>query len=109
MMGYRYPEWVSPWEYCKLQDKAYGIACDLWDFDARAQAQGAVLDSPQGHVDEGERAALQSASAYLLVGGQVDVEAVLTHVLPIEQAQRGMELARTKAEGAIKVILSFER
>lgn len=40
--------------------------------------------------------------------GQVDVEAIATHVLPIEQAQRGIELARTKDDNAIKVILSFE-
>jgi L-iditol 2-dehydrogenase len=43
----------------------------------------------------------------LAASGQVDVEGILTHVLPIEEAQRGMELARTKDEGAIKVVLSF--
>lgn len=39
--------------------------------------------------------------------GQVDVEAIATHTLPIEQAQRGMELVHSKEDGAIKVILSF--
>jgi L-iditol 2-dehydrogenase len=39
---------------------------------------------------------------------QVDVSAIHTHTLPIEQAQRGMELAHTKDDGAIKVILTFE-
>lgn len=43
----------------------------------------------------------------LAVSGQVDVNAIATHVLPIEDAQRGMELASTKDNGAIKVILSF--
>jgi len=43
----------------------------------------------------------------LAASGQVDVDAIATHHLPIEQAQRGMELALTKDEGAIKVILSF--
>jgi L-iditol 2-dehydrogenase len=43
----------------------------------------------------------------LAVSGQVDVNAVATHVLPIEEAQRGMELASTKDDNAIKVILSF--
>jgi L-iditol 2-dehydrogenase len=43
----------------------------------------------------------------LAVSGQVDVNAIATHVLPIEEAQRGMELASTKDENAIKVILSF--
>jgi L-iditol 2-dehydrogenase len=39
---------------------------------------------------------------------QVDVSAIHTHTLPIDQAQRGMELAHTKDDGAIKVILTFE-
>lgn len=43
----------------------------------------------------------------LAVSGQVDVNAIATHVLPIEEAQRGMELASTKDNNAIKVILSF--
>jgi L-iditol 2-dehydrogenase len=43
----------------------------------------------------------------LAAGGQVDVEAIATHILPIEAAQRGLELADTKQDGAIKVILSF--
>jgi 2-desacetyl-2-hydroxyethyl bacteriochlorophyllide A dehydrogenase len=45
----------------------------------------------------------------LTASGLVDVEGIFTHVLPIEEAQRGMDLARTKADGAIKVILSFDR
>jgi len=48
------------------------------------------------------RAAIELAAA-----GQVDLDAVATHVLPLEQAQRGMELARTKKDGAIKVLLSL--
>jgi L-iditol 2-dehydrogenase len=44
----------------------------------------------------------------LAASGRVEVEAIATHHLPIEQAQRGMELALTKDEGAIKVILAFE-
>jgi L-iditol 2-dehydrogenase len=43
----------------------------------------------------------------LVVSGQLDANAVATHVLPIEEAQRGMELAMTKDNDAIKVILSF--
>ncbi len=42
----------------------------------------------------------------LAASGQVDVEAIATHLLPIEEAQRGVELAQTKNDGAIKVILS---
>jgi len=44
----------------------------------------------------------------LAATGQVDVEAIVTHRLPIEDAQRGMELALTKNDNAIKVILSFD-
>jgi L-iditol 2-dehydrogenase len=44
----------------------------------------------------------------LAASGQVDVEAIATHVLPIDEAQRGMELVDTKDDGAIKVILSFD-
>jgi 2-desacetyl-2-hydroxyethyl bacteriochlorophyllide A dehydrogenase len=43
----------------------------------------------------------------LAASGQVDVEAIATHVLPVEEAQRGMELVDTKDDGAIKVVLSF--
>ena len=45
----------------------------------------------------------------LAASGRVDVEGICTHVLPIEEAQRGVELARAKADGAIKVVLSFEQ
>jgi 2-desacetyl-2-hydroxyethyl bacteriochlorophyllide A dehydrogenase len=43
----------------------------------------------------------------LAASGQVDVEAIATHMLPIEEAQRGMELVDTKEDGAIKATLSF--
>jgi L-iditol 2-dehydrogenase len=43
----------------------------------------------------------------LAASGQIDVEAIATHRLPIEQAERGMELASTKNENAIKIILEF--
>lgn len=43
----------------------------------------------------------------LTASGQIDVEAIATHRLLIDDAQHGMELARTKDDGAIKVILCF--
>ena len=43
----------------------------------------------------------------LAASGQVDVLAIATHSLPIEQSQRGMEMVHTKADGAIKVLLNF--
>ena len=44
----------------------------------------------------------------LAVSRRVDVEGILTHVLPIEEAQRGLHLADTKEDGAIKVVLTFD-
>lgn len=43
----------------------------------------------------------------LAASGRVDVGGILTHHLPIEEAQRGMELAHSKADDAIKVVLHF--
>jgi L-iditol 2-dehydrogenase len=43
----------------------------------------------------------------LAASGRVDIEAIATHRLPIEQAQRGMELALTKNDNALKVLLEF--
>ncbi|MBC8253248.1 MAG: sorbitol dehydrogenase, partial [Ardenticatenia bacterium] len=44
----------------------------------------------------------------LAASGRVDVEAIVTHVLPIEEAARGMDLAHTKDDETIKVTFSFE-
>lgn len=60
-----------------------------------------VGSSMSNHGDV--RAALELAAS-----GLVDVDAVATHILPIEEAQRAMALACTKAEGTIKVLLSFD-
>jgi L-iditol 2-dehydrogenase len=46
-------------------------------------------------------------SMELAVSGQVDVSGIVTHQLPVEQAQLGMELASTKRDNAIKVVLKF--
>jgi L-iditol 2-dehydrogenase len=43
----------------------------------------------------------------LAASGQVDVGAIATHVLPVEDATRAVRLTRTKDDGAIKVILTF--
>jgi L-iditol 2-dehydrogenase len=61
-----------------------------------------VLGSNMANYEDVKRAIKWAAS------GQVDVEGISTHVLPIEEAQRGMELAHTKDDGAIKVVLSFD-
>jgi L-iditol 2-dehydrogenase len=44
----------------------------------------------------------------LCASGQVDVDAIATHQLPIEEAGKAMELTKSKKDGAIKVILRFD-
>ena len=44
----------------------------------------------------------------LAASGKVDVSGIHTHTLPFEEVQRGMEMAASKTDGAIKVILSYE-
>jgi L-iditol 2-dehydrogenase len=60
-----------------------------------------ILGSNMSNHDDVRRAIELGAS------GRVDVEAILSHVIPIEDAQRGVALAQTKDDGAIKVVLSF--
>ncbi len=55
-------------------------------------------------VHEDLQTAVRMAAA-----GDVDVEAVFTHLIPIEKAQQGLELAASKADDAIKVVLSFDQ
>jgi L-iditol 2-dehydrogenase len=43
----------------------------------------------------------------LAASGRVDVSGIHTHTLPFEEVQRGMEMAATKTDGAIKVILRY--
>lgn len=43
----------------------------------------------------------------LVASGRVDVTGIVTHHLPIEEAQHAMELAATKRDGAIKVLLDY--
>lgn len=43
----------------------------------------------------------------LVRDGLVDVEGIVTHHLSIDEAQKGMEIAKDKTDDAIKVILNF--
>lgn len=43
----------------------------------------------------------------LIADGKVQPEHIVTHHLPIDEAQRGFELAASKDDGAIKVMLQF--
>lgn len=41
----------------------------------------------------------------LIVEGKVDLSDIITHILPLDQAERGYEIFDTKMDGCIKVIL----
>ena len=43
----------------------------------------------------------------VIASGKIDPAHIVTHHLPIDEAQRGFELADTKDDGAIKVVLDF--
>ena len=76
------------------------LALDAYDIIGQEKQ---ILGSNMANYEDVQQAIEWAAS------GQVDVEGINTHVLPIEEAQRGMELAHTKDDGAIKVVLSFDR
>ena len=74
MMGYKEPNWVSPWEYCRLL-RSYGIPCSgpgLAATPQEALVEDAQAD-PFAHADPVEVAALYAATEYLLVGGTITV------------------------------------
>lgn len=45
----------------------------------------------------------------LIASGQVRAGAMVTHVLPLEEAQRAFDLAASKEDGAIKVVIDMEK
>ena len=45
---------------------------------------------------------------HLAATGRVDVEGILTHILPHREAQRAVQLAANKADGAVKVMLTYD-
>lgn len=73
----------------------------LTAYDIISKEKRIIGSSMSRHEDVREAIALAAS-------GRVDVEGIVTHVLPIEQAQYGMRLASTKEDEAIKVVLVFE-
>ena len=43
----------------------------------------------------------------IIAGGEIDVAPVLTHRLPFERAAHGYEMARTRSDGAIKIVIEM--
>ncbi|RME86023.1 MAG: alcohol dehydrogenase [Caldilineae bacterium] len=69
-------------------------------YDIIGKERHLIGSSMSNHQDVEEAIALAAEA-------RVDVEGIVTHILPIDEAQRGMELAATKADGAIKVVLTY--
>jgi threonine dehydrogenase-like Zn-dependent dehydrogenase len=44
----------------------------------------------------------------LVANGSIAAAEIVTHVLPLDQAQRAFDLAASKADGAIKVVIEME-
>ena len=73
---------------------------NLWAYDLIGTEKQLIGSNMATHAD------VQQAIE-LAASGQVDVEGIVTHILPLEEAQRGMEMAHSKEDAAIKVILEF--
>ena len=56
---------------------------------------------------QGDREKDFSLARDLIVSGRVDVRSVITHHLAIEQVQRGFELAESREDGVVKIVLAF--
>ncbi len=68
LMGYLYPRWVSPWEYCKLL-RAYNVPCDLWALSEQEKLEEAIAANPITYADPTALEALYTASEYLVASG----------------------------------------
>lgn len=77
--------------------------------EAPLEFMGFKVISKEAHIIGSTMANAQDVrdSIELAASGRVDVSGIATHHLPIEAAQRGMELAHSKEDGAIKVILDY--
>ncbi len=73
---------------------------NLWAYNIIGQEKQIIGSNMSTHMD------VQQAIE-LAATGQVDVEGSVTHTLPLTAAQRGMEMAQTKDDEAIKVILAM--
>lgn len=100
LMGYRGPQWVSPWEYCKLE-RTYGISCGVYAVSQSAQEarQEAVAADPTAFADAGELQALQTATAYIAAGGLISTTAGAASFDAIYQiSDPGADALRREAE-----------
>jgi len=76
------------------------VPLNLWAYNIIGQEKQIIGSNMSTHTDVLE--AIELAAT-----GQVDVEGIVTHTLPLTAAQRGMKMAQTKDNEAIKVILAM--
>lgn len=71
MMGYKFPQWVSPYEFCKLMPQ-YGVPCGLvWQ-----PPDGFTIDALDDNdfYESGGDSSLKDSQELLLVSGILDLE-----------------------------------
>ncbi|MDD9994307.1 MAG: zinc-binding dehydrogenase [Dehalococcoidia bacterium] len=89
--------------------QAFGLpsSMDLVPFDWNAFFRRRLtLNSTFGSQDEPGLPAVHRALDYI-AGGEIDMEPIVTHSLPISQIDEAFELAHSREEGVIKVSLTF--
>lgn len=83
----------------------YGLAKKnpmLFDFLALTRKEPTIITSTQG-----DREKDFSLARDLITSGRVDVRPIITHHLAIDQVQRAFELAESREDGVVKIVLAF--
>jgi hypothetical protein len=110
LMGYKFPGWISPYEYCKMFP-AYGMVCGLPWPDPPEPIDDEI--SIPGSADPPAVEALRTASAYLRIGGLLRTAAEEALLPPfyrfeeISEYQLERAIARRREEAAAGWATSF--
>ena len=86
------PEWVVVQSWVLLADRACTATVDIWRNEI-------TITSSYGAAPEDLVGAIK-----LIESGKIDVKSMITHRLPLEQAQEGFRLV-TDAKQTLKVVL----
>lgn len=70
IMGYTWPRWTSPWEWCRLL-RAYNVPCGLYAQTPQEVLEEAVMANPAAYADPTEVRNLRSATLYLRASGVI--------------------------------------
>jgi hypothetical protein len=72
VMGYKHYQWVSPWEYCKLLDTAYGVTCNLWNWSGLQELERDAFQNPSALLSAEELDRFETAANFIVLGGFID-------------------------------------